>query len=56
MGRRPMSSWDEHDAYTGWRRVLCYIGRPGVRRSIKRKTHKRERREARAAIRKDNTL
>ncbi|QOP65099.1 hypothetical protein PQE12_gp39 [Arthrobacter phage Adumb2043] len=52
MGRRRMAHWDEQDVYTGWRRVLCYTQRPGVVASIKRRTHKRERREARAAIRK----
>jgi len=53
MGRRPIVHWNEQDAYTGWRRVLCYIDRPGVVRKIKRNTHKRERQEARAALRKD---
>lgn len=52
MGRRRMVAWEEQDAYTSWRRVYVYLQRPGVVASIKRKTHKRERREARAAIRK----
>jgi hypothetical protein len=43
MTRRPIVTWDEEDAYTGWRRFLNW--RPGVRKSIKRRTHKRERRE-----------
>jgi hypothetical protein len=51
MGRRPIVNGDEQDAYTGWRAVLCYTQRAGVVKAIKRTTHKRERREARAAIR-----
>ncbi len=39
---------DEQDAYTGWRRV--YPWKPGERKGIKRRTHKRERREARVEI------
>lgn len=51
MGRRRITGWDEEDAYTSWRRFYCYLQRPGAVRYIKRKTHKRERREARAEIR-----
>lgn len=50
MGRRQIIGYDEEDVYTSWRRVYCYTQRPGVVKSIKRKTHKRERREARAEI------
>lgn len=42
---RRIVNYEEEDAYSGWRRVLCYIQRPGVRKAIKRRTHKRERRE-----------
>lgn len=52
MGRRQMVSWDEQDAYTPWRKVLCYLQYPGVVKKIKRKTHRRERREAKQAIRR----
>jgi hypothetical protein len=45
MTRRPIVTWDEEDAYTGWRRLYCYLQRPGVVKKIKRRTHKRERRE-----------
>lgn len=41
----------EQDAYTPWRRLYCYLSRPGVVKSIKRQTHRRERREGRAEIR-----
>lgn len=40
---------DEQDAYTAWRRVLPW--KPGERKAIKRRTHRRERREAQADIR-----
>lgn len=52
MGRRPTKSWDEDDAYTGWRHVLCYLQKAGAVKYIKRKTHRRERREAKQAIRR----
>lgn len=45
MGRRPIRTWAEEDAYTPWRRLYCYLARPGAVKSIKRTTHKRERRE-----------
>lgn len=41
-----MSS-DEQDAFTGWRKVLCYIQRAGVRKSIKARSHRKDRRKAR---------
>jgi hypothetical protein len=49
--KRQMKDWVEHDAYTAWRHLYCYLARPGVVKSIKRRTHKRERREAKAEIR-----
>jgi hypothetical protein len=55
MGRRPIVNCDEQDAYTAWRSVLCYTQRAGVVKAIKRTTHKRERREARTAIRTERT-
>lgn len=56
MGRRPvLGSGAEQDAYTGWRRVLRYLDRPGVVKRIKRSTHKRERREAAREIRLERT-
>jgi len=50
MKRRQIKDWDEQDAYTGWKNLLIYIGRPGVRKKIKKKTHRRERREGRQEI------
>lgn len=52
MGRRQIVSWDEDDAYTSWRHVYCYLQKAGAVKYIKRKTHRRERREARLAIRR----
>lgn len=50
---RQIVSGDEQDAYTGWRKVLIYLSRPGVVKKIKRRTHKRERRVAKESIRKE---
>lgn len=50
---RPIKGFAEQDAYTGWRHLLCYIDRPGVRKSIKRDTHKRERQEGKRFIDKE---
>jgi len=43
-----MVTAEEYDAYTSWRKVLCYLQRPGAVKAIKRRTHKRERREGKA--------
>jgi hypothetical protein len=51
MSRRITKSWEEQDAYTGWRRVLNW--HPGERKAIKRRTHQRERREAHVAALSD---
>jgi hypothetical protein len=45
-----MINGDEYDAYTQWRKYLCYLQRAGVVKKIKRRTHKRERREAQQQI------
>jgi hypothetical protein len=50
MTRRRIVNGEEQDAYTGWRRVLSSMQRAGVRKAIKRRTHKRERHEARREI------
>jgi len=49
MSRRIIKA-EEQDAYTDWRRLLCYTQRAGVVKAIKRRTHRRERHEARAEI------
>lgn len=51
MNRRRITKWFETDAYSKWgRKHLCYIQRAGVRKGIKRMTHRRERLEGRAEI------
>ncbi|MGZ4659651.1 MAG: hypothetical protein ACXVYB_00060 [Arthrobacter sp.] len=52
MGRRAIRGWDEEDAYTSWRKFYCYLQRAGAVAYIKGRTHRRERREARDAIRR----
>lgn len=53
MGRRiPMVSGDEHDAFSGWRRVLCVFQRARVRAKTKRRFRRRERRVAREEVRR----
>ena len=50
--KRGVKTYGEQDAYTEWRKLYCYLSRAGAVKSIKRMTHKRERRgwldEARA--------
>jgi hypothetical protein len=49
MGHREaLRSEDEHDAVTGWRRVLRF--RLGERKSIKRKLSRRARKDAKRAL------
>jgi hypothetical protein len=48
--RRTVSA-DEVDAYSKWRRVYYYLQRPGAVKKIKRRTHKRERRDGKAEAR-----
>ncbi len=49
--RRHIRTWAEEDAYTSWRKLYCYLSRAGAVKSIKRGTHRRERREGKAEIR-----
>lgn len=49
--KRRIVNGDEQDAYTAWRHLYIYLSRPGVVKAIKRRTHKRERREANREIR-----
>lgn len=50
MLRRAIKNADEQDAYTFARKFYCYLARPGVVKKIKKRTHKRERREAKKEI------
>ena len=48
---RRIVTFDEQDAYTPWRKYLCYLSRAGAVKKVKKRTHKRERREAKAELR-----
>lgn len=50
MARRVVN-YEEQDAYTGWRKVLCYLQKAGAVRKIKKRTHRRERREGKREAR-----
>jgi len=51
MGHRePLKGGAEWDVLTGWRTYLCYTGKPGVCKGIKRGFNKRVRREATMTI------
>lgn len=41
---------DEHDAFTGWRHVLVSMQRAGVRKALKQRSHRKDRRAARRRI------
>jgi hypothetical protein len=50
--RRRIVTGEEQDAYTGWRKVMFW--QRGELKKIKRRTHKRERREGKNDIRKED--
>lgn len=43
-GKAQAKNGEEQDAITGWRHLLCYMGREGVTKSIKQRMNRRERR------------
>lgn len=47
----PLTSGDEQDALTGWRRYMKY--RPGERKAVKRRYNRRVRRDGRRQIRQE---
>lgn len=49
--KRAIKSADEYDAYSPWRRFYPSLRRAGAVKAIKRRTHKRERREGRIEAR-----
>ena len=51
MKRAVRSAW-EQDALTGWRHYFKW--HPGVRKSIKRRANRRDRADARRAIRRED--
>lgn len=49
--KRIIKTADEQDAYSRWgRKYLIWLSRAGVRKGIKKSTHRRERREAKQWI------
>ena len=52
MRRRQTRSMPETDAFTGWKLVMAYLHRAGAKSKVKRGARVRERREARARIRR----
>lgn len=48
--RRMSRSGDERDAYSKFRSIHGYLQRAGAVKKIKKRTHRRERREARRQI------
>lgn len=50
MTTRPIRVPEEQDAYTRWRKRLSYLQRAGAVKSIKRRTHHRERRDGQHEI------
>ena len=46
MGRKQkLKGGDEYDAVSNWRKLMCYLQRAGVTKSIKKKMNKRARQE-----------
>lgn len=52
MKRIPLTNAAEHDCFSGWRRVLCYMLRPGVKKSIRQGYNRRFRRDGKAEAKK----
>ena len=46
MSRRRIVTGEEQDVYTAWRRLYYWTQRAGAVKAVKRRTHRRERREA----------
>jgi hypothetical protein len=54
MEKRATKTAAEADAFGKWgRKYLCYLGRAGVRSSIKRQARRRERHDAKEEIRSE---
>ena len=50
MGRRQRLKGSEWDLFGGWKRVLCYMKKPGVSKKMKKGMNKRMRKEANEMI------
>lgn len=51
-GRRASHGFAEDDVFTAWRKVYCWTQRAGACKRVKTRANRRERREARDAIRR----
>lgn len=52
MKRRRKPTGDEQDVHTAWRKLYVWTQRPGATAKVKRRTRRRERREAKDQIRR----
>jgi hypothetical protein len=51
MGHREkIKGGGEGDAFSGWRKLLCYMQRPRVKHEIKKKFSRRVRKEAKQCL------
>ena len=48
--RQKLKGGDEWDAVCGWRNIHCYLNRPGVAHSLKKKMSRRARRETKLTL------
>ena len=46
-------SWVEDDAFTGWRHYYAYLQRAGVRKKIKKLSHRIDRRKAKREVHRE---
>lgn len=53
MGRRRIVTTEEQDVHTGWRRLYVTYRRAGQSAKAKRRTRRRERVEAKRALRRE---
>ena len=44
--KRIVKDYDEASVYSRWRKLLVWTDRPGAVKKVKKRTHRRERREA----------
>ncbi len=56
-GRRALpahNDGDMHDAFSGWRRLLCVFNKPGVLKKTRRRFHKLARRVSKQGLRRES--
>jgi hypothetical protein len=52
---RAVRTGDEQDVFTGWRKLYKYTQRAGACKRVKRRANRRDRREAKLAVRQAGT-